>query len=151
MIWCCDDWWRQSISDSLSLNPTTRRFDVNEMSNTNERALTEQWKIRYNSYSQQRCVTATLTKMIIIFKTVVKNDENVMKRGRLDWYRQRTQCCWWWWLWWYNFLWRETITTTVRNGLPVALRLTPVAHSALFLSGLKTTLFDRGWAGSVPE
>src|SRR6218665_2669749 len=37
------------------------------------------------------------------------------------------------------------------NGLPVALRLTPVAHSALFLSGLKTTLFDRGWAGSAPE
>ena len=38
------------------------------------------------------------------------------------------------------------------NGLPVALRLTPVAHSALFLSGLKTTLFeiDRGWTGSAP-
>ena len=32
---------------------------------------------------------------------------------------------------------------TAWNGLPVALRLTPVAHSALFLSGLKTTLFDR--------
>src|SRR6218665_245308 len=30
------------------------------------------------------------------------------------------------------------------NGLRVALRLTPVGHSALFLSGLKTTLFDRG-------
>jgi len=40
---------------------------------------------------------------------------------------------------------------TAWNGLPVALRLTPVAHSALFLSGLKTTLFDRGWAGSAPE
>src|SRR6218665_2035729 len=26
-----------------------------------------------------------------------------------------------------------------------------IAHSALFLSGLKTTLFDRGWAGSAPE
>ena len=39
---------------------------------------------------------------------------------------------------------------TAWNGLPV-LRLTPVAHSALFLSGLKTTLFDRGWAGSAPE
>ena len=38
---------------------------------------------------------------------------------------------------------------TAWNGLPVA--LTPVAHSALFLSGLKTTLFDRGWAGSTPE
>jgi len=37
------------------------------------------------------------------------------------------------------------------NGLPVALRLTPVTHSALFLSSLKTTLFDRGWAGSGPE
>src|SRR6218665_1642526 len=38
------------------------------------------------------------------------------------------------------------------NGIPVALRLTPVAHSALFLSGFKTTLFDRGgWAGSAPE
>ena len=37
------------------------------------------------------------------------------------------------------------------NGLPVALRLTSVAHSALFLSSLKTTLFDRGWAGSAPE
>src|SRR6218665_3513969 len=37
------------------------------------------------------------------------------------------------------------------NGLPVALRLTPVAHLALFLSSLKTTLFDRGWAGSAPE
>ena len=37
------------------------------------------------------------------------------------------------------------------NSLPVALLLTPVAHSALFLSGLKTTLFDRGWAGSAPE
>ena len=33
----------------------------------------------------------------------------------------------------------------------VALRLTPVAHSALFLPSLKTTLFDRGWAGSAPE
>src|SRR6218665_2918236 len=31
---------------------------------------------------------------------------------------------------------------TAWGGLPVALRLTPVAHSALFLS-----LFDRGWAG----
>jgi len=41
---------------------------------------------------------------------------------------------------------------TAWNGLPVALRLTPVAHSALFLSGLKTTLFeiDRGWTGSAP-
>ena len=35
------------------------------------------------------------------------------------------------------------------NGLPVALRLTPVDHFALFLSGLKTKLLDRGWAGSV--
>jgi len=33
---------------------------------------------------------------------------------------------------------------TAWNGFPVALRLTPVTHSALFLSGLKTTLFDRG-------
>ena len=40
---------------------------------------------------------------------------------------------------------------TAWNGLPVALRLTPVAHSALFLSSLKTTLWDRGWAGSAPE
>src|SRR6218665_1463542 len=40
---------------------------------------------------------------------------------------------------------------TAWNGLLVALRLTPVAHSPLFLSGLKTTLFDRGWAGSAPE
>src|SRR6218665_1149228 len=40
---------------------------------------------------------------------------------------------------------------TAWNGLPVALRLTPVAHSALFISSLKTTLFDRGWAGSAPE
>src|SRR6218665_2043162 len=40
---------------------------------------------------------------------------------------------------------------TAWNGLPVALRLMPVAHSALFLSSLKTTLFDRGWAGSAPE
>src|SRR6218665_355437 len=40
---------------------------------------------------------------------------------------------------------------TAWNGLPVALHLTPVAHSALFPSGLKTTLFDRGWAGSAPE
>ena len=40
---------------------------------------------------------------------------------------------------------------TAWNDLPVALRLTPVAHSALFLSSLKTTLFDRGWAGSAPE
>src|SRR6218665_359145 len=31
------------------------------------------------------------------------------------------------------------------------LRLTPVSHSALFLCGLQTTLFDRGWAGSTPE
>src|SRR6218665_1581593 len=36
------------------------------------------------------------------------------------------------------------------NGLPTALRLTPVGHSTLFLSGLKTTLFDQGWAGSAP-
>src|SRR6218665_2796168 len=40
---------------------------------------------------------------------------------------------------------------TAWNGLPVALRLPPVAHSALFLYSLKTTLFDRGWAGSAPE
>src|SRR6218665_397412 len=40
---------------------------------------------------------------------------------------------------------------TAWNGLPVALRLTPVAHSALFLSDLKTTLFNRGWAVSAPE
>jgi len=40
---------------------------------------------------------------------------------------------------------------TAWNGLAVALRLTPVAHSALFLTGLKTPLFDRGWAGSVPK
>ena len=40
---------------------------------------------------------------------------------------------------------------TAWDGLPIALRLTPVAHSALFLSSLKTTLFDRGWAGSAAE
>jgi len=40
---------------------------------------------------------------------------------------------------------------TAWNGLPVALRLTQVAHFVLFLSGLKTSLFDRGWAGSAPE
>src|SRR6218665_2964704 len=40
---------------------------------------------------------------------------------------------------------------TARNGLLVALRLMPVAHSALFLSSLKTTLFDRGWAGIALE
>src|SRR6218665_1412261 len=40
---------------------------------------------------------------------------------------------------------------TALNDLPVALRLTPVVHSALFLSGLKTTLFDRGWARSASE
>jgi len=40
---------------------------------------------------------------------------------------------------------------TAWNGLPIVLRLTPVSHAALFLSGLKTTLFDRGWAGSTPE
>ena len=37
------------------------------------------------------------------------------------------------------------------NGLPDVLRLMPVAHSALLLSGLKTTLFDQGWTGSAPE
>jgi len=37
------------------------------------------------------------------------------------------------------------------NGLPVALRLTPLSHSPVFFSGLKTVLFDRGWAGSAPE
>src|SRR6218665_3165789 len=41
--------------------------------------------------------------------------------------------------------------TTAWNGLPVALRVTPVAHSVLFLSSLKTTLFDLGWAGSAHE
>src|SRR6218665_592916 len=40
---------------------------------------------------------------------------------------------------------------TAWNGLPLALHLTPVGHSALFLSGLNTTLFDRGWAGNAPE
>jgi len=40
---------------------------------------------------------------------------------------------------------------TAWNGLPVALRLTSVTHSALFLSSLKTTLSDRGWAGSAPD
>jgi len=40
---------------------------------------------------------------------------------------------------------------TAWNGLPVALRLKPMEQSALFISGLKTTLFDRGWAGSAPE
>jgi len=33
---------------------------------------------------------------------------------------------------------------TAWNGLPVALRLMLVGHSALFLSGLKTSLFERG-------
>src|SRR6218665_1164993 len=37
---------------------------------------------------------------------------------------------------------------TAWNGLPVALRLTPVAHSALFLSRLKTTLFHRTGLGA---
>ena len=37
------------------------------------------------------------------------------------------------------------------NGLLIALRQTPVAHSALCLSSSKTTLFDRGWAWSSPE
>jgi len=37
------------------------------------------------------------------------------------------------------------------NGLPVALRLTRITHSAQFFSALKTVLFDRGWAGSAPE
>jgi len=32
---------------------------------------------------------------------------------------------------------------------PVAVRLMPVAHSALLLSGLKTTLFDWGWTGNT--
>src|SRR6218665_2358439 len=45
----------------------------------------------------------------------------------------------------------SVVGPTAWNGLPVALRLTPVAPSALFLSGLKTTLFDRGWAGSAHE
>jgi len=40
---------------------------------------------------------------------------------------------------------------TAWNGLLIALLLTPVDHSVLFLSGLKTTLFDRGWAGSAHE
>jgi len=34
--------------------------------------------------------------------------------------------------------------STAWNGLPAALRLRPMAHSALFLSGLKTTLTE-GW------
>src|SRR6218665_948585 len=34
-------------------------------------------------------------------------------------------------------------------GLPVALRLTPLCHFALFLSGLKTKLLERAWAGSA--
>ena len=37
------------------------------------------------------------------------------------------------------------------NGLPVALRLIPRGHSALFLKNLKTVLFSRGWAGSASE
>lgn len=37
------------------------------------------------------------------------------------------------------------------NGLPVAPRITPIVDPALFLSGLKTVLFDRGLAGSAPE
>ena len=41
--------------------------------------------------------------------------------------------------------------STAWNGLPVVLHLTPVAHYALFLSTLKTTLFDWGWARSAPE
>src|SRR6218665_1198385 len=40
---------------------------------------------------------------------------------------------------------------TTWNGLLVALRLMPVGYSALYHSGLKTTLFDQGWAGSAPE
>jgi len=31
------------------------------------------------------------------------------------------------------------------------LEMKPVGQSALFLSGLKTTLFDRSWAGSTLE
>src|SRR6218665_1993006 len=45
----------------------------------------------------------------------------------------------------------ELLVPRTWNGLPVALRLTPMAHSALFLSGLMTTLFARGLAGSAPE
>ena len=37
------------------------------------------------------------------------------------------------------------------NGLPVALHPKPVGHSALFLTGLTTTLFNRSWAWGVPE
>src|SRR6218665_1324945 len=37
------------------------------------------------------------------------------------------------------------------NCLLILLRLTPVGHSAIFLSCLKTALFDRGWAGRTPE
>src|SRR6218665_2121437 len=41
---------------------------------------------------------------------------------------------------------------TAWNGLPVALRLTPVAHSDLIFLGFKTSLFDRGcMAGSAHE
>ena len=35
------------------------------------------------------------------------------------------------------------------NGLPVVLCLTSVDHSALFLSGLKTTLFDQTYGVSL--
>jgi len=40
---------------------------------------------------------------------------------------------------------------TAWHDFPVALHLTPLAHSAIFISSHKTTLFDRGWAGSAPE
>ena len=36
----------------------------------------------------------------------------------------------------------KLLSNHVQYGLPVALGLTPVGHSALFLSGLTTTLFE---------
>jgi len=46
---------------------------------------------------------------------------------------------------------RAVSAAGLTDGLPVVLCLKPVGHSALFHSSLKTTLFDRSWAGSAPE
>ena len=41
-------------------------------------------------------------------------------------------------------------STTAWNDLPVALHWTPVAHSALFLTSLKTTLYRECMASNLP-
>src|SRR6218665_3079037 len=93
------------------------------------------WKVWHHPYLREQCCpTVTIERRISLRSSA--QAELLVPRSRTVILQRRAL---------------SVAGPTAWNGLPVALRLTPVAHSALFLSSLKTTLFDRGWAGSAPE